>query len=152
MIKQPEEGRIWEWRAFGRVSESLAAKICAYPTRLGVNDLRGEDIYLVSPSNDQNVKLRKYESGWVLKLKLLSQSVPGPFELYIESVALTHQLPIPLEVLNDAARLFHVGKDGKIGNGPMCWAFFLQIPWSCSSLATQSLHLRKFIPLAFSIG
>src|ERR1700730_7942310 len=53
MTKPPEEGRIWEWRAFGHLSETLAAKVRAYPVRF--SDLRGDDIYLISPHSDQNV-------------------------------------------------------------------------------------------------
>ena len=108
MIKPPEEGRIWEWRAFGRVSDSLAARVRAYPIRLGISDLRGEDIYLVAPNNDQNVKLRRYSSGWVLKFKFLFETKPGPFEHYDESAEFTYRFPVPQATLKDAARLLGV--------------------------------------------
>ncbi|MEK6284697.1 MAG: hypothetical protein AABO57_03050 [Acidobacteriota bacterium] len=108
MTKSPEEGKIWEWRAFGPISKSLAAKVRAYPIRLGLSDLRGEDIYLVAPHSDQNVKLRRYVSGWVLKLKLLFETRPGLFELYNESAEFTYPFPVSLDRLKDAARLLSV--------------------------------------------
>ncbi len=108
MTKPPEEGRIWEWRAFGSISETLAAKVRAYPIRLGLSDLRGDDIYLVAPHSDQNVKLRRYASGWVLKLKLLFEAIAGPFELYNESAEFTYHFPVALDRLKDAARLLGV--------------------------------------------
>lgn len=106
MTKPPEEGRIWEWRAFGRISETLAAKVRAYPVRF--SDLRGDDIYLIAPHSDQNVKLRRYARGWVLKLKLLFEKKTGPFELYVESAAFTYHFPVPLDRLKEAARLLCV--------------------------------------------
>lgn len=108
MIKSPEEGRIWEWRAFGRISDDLAERIRAYPIRLGITDIRGEDLYLVSPKNDQNVKLRRYASGWVLKFKLLFETKPGAFELYIESAEFTYRFPLAAATLEYAARLLEV--------------------------------------------
>ena len=106
MTKPPEEGRIWEWRAFGQVSETLDAKVRAYPVRF--SDLRGDDIYLISPLSDQNVKLRSYARGWVLKLKLLFETKAAPFELYDESSEFTYQFPVALDRLKDAARLLGV--------------------------------------------
>jgi len=108
MTKPPEEGKIWEWRAFGRIDDRLAATVRAHPVRLGISDLRGEDLYLVSPLSDQNVKLRRYASGWLLKFKLLFETLPGPFELYIESAESTYQLPVSIDRLKDAARLLGV--------------------------------------------
>ncbi|HSB11599.1 MAG TPA: hypothetical protein VLM38_19075 [Blastocatellia bacterium] len=108
MTKQPEEGTIWEWRAFGRVDDDLAAKVRDHPPRLGIIDLRGEDVYLISPTSDQNVKLRRYSSGWVLKFKLLFETRPGAFALYNESAEFTYQFPVPLATLQDAARLLEV--------------------------------------------
>ncbi|HET8675530.1 MAG TPA: hypothetical protein VFO63_07095, partial [Blastocatellia bacterium] len=69
MAKAPEEGEIWEWRAFGRVDERLASLILAHPIRLGISDHRGTDLYLISESSDQNVKLRKSGTEWLLKFK-----------------------------------------------------------------------------------
>lgn len=105
MMKPPEEGRVWEWRAFGRVTETLASKVRAYPIRLGIDNVRGEDIYLISPRSDQNVKLRRYASGWVLKLKLLFETESVHFELYSESAEFTYHFPVSVDRLRDAARL-----------------------------------------------
>jgi hypothetical protein len=108
MTKLPEEGKIWEWRAFGPISEKLAAKVRAYPIRLGLSDIRGEDIYLIAPHSDQNVKLRRYANGWILKLKLLSETKARPFELYNESAEFTYYFPVALDRLKDSARLLCV--------------------------------------------
>jgi hypothetical protein len=105
MLKPAEEGRIWEWRAFGRVSETLARTIQAYPIRLGISDVRGDDIYLISPRSDQNIKLRRYAGGWVLKIKLLLETKPGSLELYNESTAFTYPFPVSLDRLKHAAQL-----------------------------------------------
>jgi len=108
MTKQPEEGTIWEWRAFGQVDDRLAARIRDYPVRMGISDLRGEDVYLIAPASDQNVKLRRYSSGWILKLKLLFERRPGAFELYNESAEFTYRFPVQLATVSDAARLLEV--------------------------------------------
>ena len=108
MIKAPEEGRIWEWRAFGHISDRLAAKVHAYPIRMGISGLKGEDIYLISPASDQNVKLRSSAAGTYLKFKLLLETRPGGFELYRESVQYNYPFPISFEVLEEAARLLKV--------------------------------------------
>lgn len=108
MAKPAEEGRIWEWRAFGRLDHELSEKIRAYPIRPGIDDLRGEDLYLVSPLSDQNVKLRKYAKGWVLKFKLLLESEPGGFELYKESARLTYRMPVKFDELKAAADLLSI--------------------------------------------
>ncbi|HKS42689.1 MAG TPA: hypothetical protein VJX74_18905 [Blastocatellia bacterium] len=108
MSKAPEEGKIWEWRAFGRITDELAAKIKAYPIRLGISNLPVRDIYLISPISDQNVKLRWYFTGLYLKFKLLIDTKPGQIELYSESVQYTFPFPISFETLNEAARLLRV--------------------------------------------
>jgi hypothetical protein len=108
MTKPPEEGKIWEWRAFGPINNSLVEKVRAYPIRLGLSDLRGEDIYMVAAHSDQNVKLRRYAKGWVLKLKLLFDAESRPFELYNESAEFTYYFPISFDKLKDAARLLGV--------------------------------------------
>src|ERR1044071_2818937 len=108
MSKAPEEGKIWEWRAFGRITDELAAKIKAYPIRLGISNLPVRDIYLISPVSDQNVKLRWYFTGLYLKFKLLIDTKPGQIELYSESVQYTYPFPISFETLKEAARLLQV--------------------------------------------
>lgn len=108
MAKSAEEGRIWEWRSFGRINDELAEKVRAHPIRLGIDDLRGEDLYLVSPLSDQNVKLRRYAKGWVLKFKLLLETEPGGFELYKESAEFTYRMPVKLDELKAAAELLSI--------------------------------------------
>jgi hypothetical protein len=108
MTKAPEEGKIWEWRAFGQISDSLAARVYAYPVRMGLSDLRGEDIYLISESSDQNVKLRESAAGCFLKFKLLLATKPGAIELYRESARFTHKFPVSFKHLKEAARLLEV--------------------------------------------
>lgn len=108
MTKPAEEGMIWEWRAFGRVDAELATRVRVFPIRLGIADLRGEDLYLVAPGNDQNVKLRRYSTGWALKFKLLFETKPGAFELYNESAEFTYRFPVEPAILRDAARLLEV--------------------------------------------
>jgi hypothetical protein len=108
MIKAPEEGRIWEWRAFGRISDELAARARAYPVRQGVINLRGEDAYLISAISDQNVKLRLHSTQPYLKFKLLLENKPGAFELYRESILYTYPFPVSLGILEEAAHLLKV--------------------------------------------
>src|SRR4030095_2731655 len=108
MTKAPEEGEIWEWRAFGPISAQLAAQVRTHPVRRGVSDFRGDDIYLVAPRSDQNVKLGRYTSGWLLKLKLLFETRPGSFELYNESAEFTYVFPVSLDTLEEAAQLLEV--------------------------------------------
>jgi hypothetical protein len=108
MTKPSEEGKIWEWRAFGQITDELAARVRAYPIRFGVSDVDGEDIYLVAPNSDQNVKFRKYPGGWVLKFKLLLEAKVGAFELYNERPEFTYRLPVSGDLLKEAARLLAV--------------------------------------------
>jgi hypothetical protein len=105
MSKSPEEGKIWEWRAFGQLSEGLVARVRAHPIRMGLRDIQGEDLYLISPDSDQNVKLRRSSNGWMLKFKLLFATGTTPFELYSESSELMYALPVPLHRLKEAAVL-----------------------------------------------
>lgn len=105
MIKPPEEGMIWEWRAFGRISKTLGSKVRYYPIRLGIDHLRGDDIYLISPDSDHNIKLRRYGNGWVLKFKLLSSTSSSHIELYNESAEWAYRFPVPVDRLRVAARL-----------------------------------------------
>lgn len=108
MSKSPEEGLIWEWRAFGRIDEALAARVRKYPIRGGVKEIRGEDIYLIAPPSDQNIKLRRYPNGWLLKLKLLLETRSDCLELYRESAQLTYAFPVEVEQLRVVARLLGV--------------------------------------------
>ena len=105
MTKAPEEGNIWEGRAFGQISDQLAARVTAHPIRLGVNNARGRDIYFISPTSDQNVKLRPSDWGPYLKFKRLLEKRFDAFELYSESAQQTFGFPIPRVILLEAALL-----------------------------------------------
>ena len=105
MTKPPEEGEIWEWRAFGQPGETTLKIIRDHPIRMGVKDHQGEDLYLISPISDQNVKLRQWRSEWVLKFKLLLTTAKRGVELYTETAGWVHRFPIGPELLSHAARL-----------------------------------------------
>jgi len=105
MSKSPEEGKIWEWRAFGKLSDELVSRVRAHPIRMGIKDIQGEDLYLISPDSDQNIKLRRSPGGWVLKFKLLFETRTAPIELYSESAEYTYPLPVSLDRVKEAAVL-----------------------------------------------
>ena len=107
MAKPPEEGLIWEWRAFGRISDPLSAKVRKHPIRQGIRDVRGEDLYLVSPESDQNVKLRRSQDRWLLKFKLLIET-RGEYELYNEGADLIYEFPVSVDQLKTAGLLLGV--------------------------------------------
>jgi hypothetical protein len=104
-VKAPEEGNIWEWRAFGVVSSELMSKVRSLPVRNGLVDHPDEDVYLLSPVSDQNVKLRKIEGRWVLKFKELLEKAPDSIELYYESQARIFDLPVTEDIMMSAAVL-----------------------------------------------
>src|ERR1700754_4361685 len=108
MTKSPEEGKIWEWRGFGKISRSVAALIEAMPIRNGIRELPATDIYLIPPVSEQNVKLRLTDKGWVLKFKLLLEQRPDGIELYHESARWTFPFPINQARLQEAASLLDV--------------------------------------------
>lgn len=105
MTKEPEEGEIWEWRAFGRVSDSLSAKILAHKPRPGVVSHRWTDVYLISDASDHNIKLRRWTNEWLLKFKLLLEKKPSKIELYSESATEIFKFPVDAERLWRAAEL-----------------------------------------------
>jgi hypothetical protein len=105
MFKPPEQGEIWEWRAFGNVSDELAFRIRQHPIRMGVLDNQGEDLYLVSPVNDQNIKLRRLGVDWALKIKLLLRTGERGMELYSESAGMMFSFPVPAQILETLTRL-----------------------------------------------
>lgn len=109
MTKQPEEGEIWEWRAFGRLGKALAGRVHSYPIRMALVNIEGEDLYFISPNSDHNVKLRKHDDRWILKFKLLLGGAPGDAELYNESAAFTYSFPVGPDQLTFAAGLLRVG-------------------------------------------
>jgi hypothetical protein len=108
MAKDPEEGEIWEWRAFGKPSDKTLEGVRSRPIRMGVKDLPGEDIYLISSTSDQNVKLRLWKGVWVLKVKLLLTTTPRGIDLYTETAGLVYKFPAGADVLGQAARLLAV--------------------------------------------
>lgn len=108
MTKQPEEGEIWEWRAFGPLAAELATAVHAYPIRMSLVNIEGKDIYFISPNSDHNIKLRKYDQRWVLKFKLLLGGAPGEAELYNESAAYTYSFPVNRDKLKVTAGLLRV--------------------------------------------
>ena len=105
MTKPPEEGQIWEWRAFGNISHQVAAQVESLPIRSGIRNLPLTDIYLIPPVSEQNVKLRLTDRGWVLKFKLLLEKQPDGIELYHETARWTFAFPIRLTTMQQAARL-----------------------------------------------
>lgn len=112
MIKTAEEGEIWEWRAFGRIPESLKKKIKSLPVRRDpfgreLANLCGQDLYLISPTSDQNIKLRKAGAGWFLKFKLLLTTEAHLIELYLESEKKTFKFPLKASVVEETARLLN---------------------------------------------
>ena len=102
--KPSEEGWFWEWRTFGRVPDSVAARAAAHERRGAV--VENEDLYLISTLTDQNVKLR--EDGGQLKLKPLLARVAGGFELYEETERLIYAMPASPDALHKAASLLGV--------------------------------------------
>lgn len=104
-MKPPEEGEIWEWRAFGQIDDRLMDEVRARPVRMGVSDHRGEDLYMISPASGHNVKLRRAGNEWVLKFKLLLAQVRRSIELYSEGASLIYGFPIERDILERAAAL-----------------------------------------------
>lgn len=114
MNKPAEEGKIWEWRAFGKISKKLLKKIEAYPMRRDpvgrpLANLIGQDLYFVSPVSEHNIKLRKsIGSAWILKFKLLLDSKSDAVELYHESNKKTFRFPVKPRIIKETAALLNV--------------------------------------------
>src|SRR5262249_12145033 len=100
MGKPPEEGRIWEWRAFGRLSPELLAIVNSLPLRAGIVGRPDFDTYLISPNTDNNIKLRDFEGRAVLKLKPLLESRADSIELYQESADMVYEFPVAKSVFD----------------------------------------------------
>jgi hypothetical protein len=101
--KPGEEGWFWEWRTFGELPALLVEAVEAYELR-GEPGIEGEDLYLISASTDQNVKLR----GDGLKLKPLLVELDDGLELYEESARLAFDLPASPDAIAKAASLLGV--------------------------------------------
>jgi hypothetical protein len=108
ITKAPEEGELWEWRAFGSPADSTLQLIRAHPIRMEIRDLPAEDLYFVAPKSDQNVKLRLWQGEWVLKFKLLLSTAARGIELYTESAGWVYRFPVQKELLTHAAQLLGV--------------------------------------------
>ena len=108
MPKRTEEGDYWEWRAFGRIEERIRVYARSHPVRMGVLERPEHDIYLVSPANDQNLKLRKDGANWVLKVKVLLNKVGPGTELYREDPAQVFGFPLSPETVESAAALLAI--------------------------------------------
>jgi hypothetical protein len=108
MIKPPEDGLIWEWRAFGRVSPELERWLHSHPIRMGIKGQQGFDEYFISTESEQNVKIRKYRTGSVLKFKFLLSMGDDGIELYAENPDYTYRFPLNIEHLRKSARLLRL--------------------------------------------
>ena len=117
MKKAAEEGEIWEWRAFGNPDAPTLEFIRSRPIRMAVKDLAGEDLYLISPVSDQNVKLRRWNGEWVLKFKLLLTTTTRGVELYGETAGWVYQFPVERQLLVQAGRLLGI-KLADFGESP----------------------------------
>jgi hypothetical protein len=111
IMKRPEEGDLWEWRAFGLLGPDLLAAVRARPVRSGVLDRREIDIYLPSPFNQHNVKLRCSTGEWLLKVKRFLAPGPRSIELYRESASQVSIFPLPVEAVQSAVSLLGVRLD-----------------------------------------
>ena len=74
MRKPSEEGKIWEWRAFGKLPPELLSAVNSLPIRDGMIGRPDNDTYLTTPATEHNIKLREISGHLVLKLKLLLDS------------------------------------------------------------------------------
>src|SRR5205085_2924187 len=108
MTKPPEEGQVWEWRGFGKIGRHIAAQVETLPIRNGLRDMAATDIYLISPTSEQNIKLRLTDKGWVMKFKLLLAKREDGIELYHETARWTYAYPLGTAVMKEAARLLDV--------------------------------------------
>lgn len=104
MAKPAEQGDAWEWRAFGALAADLVEIVKSHPVRMGINNAREEDLYLISPTSDQNIKLRKAGDNWLLKLKLLLDTRDAS-ELYRETSETVYGFPIRSSVADEVASL-----------------------------------------------
>jgi hypothetical protein len=113
-MKAPEEGYVWEWRAFGKLRQTLVEKIKAQPVRVDDNgnslqNILGQDLYLISSTSEHNIKLRKTIGGdWSLKFKLLLRSEAPSIELYQESDKKFYRFPITRGVVEETAELLNI--------------------------------------------
>src|SRR5215469_16805123 len=116
MAKPPEEGRIWEWRGFGRLSPELLARINSLPIRAGIVGRPDCDIYLISPNTDNNIKLREMDGRSVLKLKPLLEVRADSIELYHESMDMVYEFPVAKSVFDRVCLLLGTAPAGDLSS------------------------------------
>jgi len=116
MAKPPEEGMIWEWRAFGSLGPDLLARVNLFPLRNGIIGRPDDDIYLISPACDNNIKLRGMDGRSVLKLKPLLESGIDSIELYQESLDLVYEFPVPKAVFDRVCLLLNARPPGDLSS------------------------------------
>jgi hypothetical protein len=134
---------IWEWRAFGSVSDRIIANVRAHPIRLGIAEKQEEDLYFISPVSDHNVKLRRPSGQCLLKLKPLLARGPHSIELYRDCADLIYSFPIGLETLHEAARLLAVELPEKVcAAHSLSDADFIQLV-AASSPPVRAVHVSK---------
>src|SRR5215467_7084440 len=114
MRKPPEEGIIWEWRAFGSLSPDLLARVNSLPLRAGIVGRPEFDIYLISPTSDNNVKLRELDDRNVLKLKPLLEAGTDRIELYEESMDMVYDFPVDKSVFDRICSLLETAPAGDL--------------------------------------
>jgi hypothetical protein len=118
--KQGEEGWFWEWRAFGELPDAVVSAVESHELR-GEPCIEGEDLYLVSPWTEQNVKLR----GESLKLKPLLARLADGLELYEETERLVFAPPMHPDAIAKAASLLgvHVATGAQLGRDELLGLF-----------------------------
>jgi len=116
MAKAAEEGKIWEWRAFGTLNPELLAGISMLPLRNGVVGRPEFDTYFIAPKSDNNVKLRDLDGRPVLKLKPYLRSEDGPIELYQESLDLVYDFPVAKSVFDRVCALLETAPTGDLSS------------------------------------
>lgn len=107
-MKKTEENDIWEWRGFGVLRQELLAEIRSHPVRMDVKDQEGFDLYYAGPSSPHNVKLRRSEYGWILKLKPMLATGPRSIELYRERSQELFTFPLSRETVHTVERMLAV--------------------------------------------
>jgi hypothetical protein len=105
MRKPPEEGKIWEWRAFGNLTPDLLTRVNSLPLRAGIVGRPDNDIYFISPASDHNIKVRESDGKAILKLKLLLESGTDSIELYEESLDMVYDFPVSKSVFDQVCFL-----------------------------------------------
>jgi hypothetical protein len=116
MRKPPEEGKIWEWRAFGKLPHDLLAGVNSLPIRDGIIGRPDNDVYLITPTSDHNIKLRDIGGRSVLKLKLLLESSSDFIELYQESMDMVYDFPVSKSVFDHVCSLLKTAMPGDLSS------------------------------------